>query len=423
MIVRPYLFSGMCLALMNWNISTSDWKWTWSSLYNWPILNWTSPTLSALGRLQFPNVIQCNRAYASRAYVNIKDSFRNISVRNKVSQSSAPAIIHNNPMDLYPYNLTIVSFVNGIYYSPEDWERIGRQLEDTFDCRVRPFYNPSTGNWASDVSSATMQKLSKPNDFDLAKNLSKHLKSLLDEVGEHGRVLHIAHSGGAILTYLAAKYHLSKRDRRKLDVIAFGGGHSLTKKYFFGRLVNYYARNDPCVYVDKRALQLSRLPEIASKLALSANNSFIEVFDWKHNSSFVFLRGIIGHPIKDHSMEGPTYKSVLVKESAELTRARNEIWGALVARRNKEADRKRTVRKAFSRLTGKRHFFKRVSRLISDSFTASAEVSKEALQFARTLRNHSVMSLAVPKLNWTLVRRPGRDYWSEYIGYDTLSTR
>jgi hypothetical protein len=44
----------------------------------------------------------------------------------------------------YPNNLTIVSFVNGIYYTEDDMERIGRQLSNTFDCSFRPFYSPST---------------------------------------------------------------------------------------------------------------------------------------------------------------------------------------------------------------------------------------------------------------------------------------
>lgn len=33
-------------------------------------------------------------------------------------------------------------------------------------------------------------------------------KQVLREVGPTGRVVHLAHSGGALLTYLVAKYHL-----------------------------------------------------------------------------------------------------------------------------------------------------------------------------------------------------------------------
>lgn len=40
--------------------------------------------------------------------------------------------------------------------------------------------------------------------------LGDHLAQAVEDVGK-GRVLHIAHSGGALITYLAAQHHLSKR--------------------------------------------------------------------------------------------------------------------------------------------------------------------------------------------------------------------
>jgi hypothetical protein len=67
-----------------------------------------------------------------------------------------------------------------------------------------------------------------------------------------GRILHIAHSGGAIITYLAAKYHLSSEERSKIDVVTLGAGRSLTRKYFSGKVINYYTRNDPCLLIDQR---------------------------------------------------------------------------------------------------------------------------------------------------------------------------
>lgn len=38
-------------------------------------------------------------------------------------------------------------------------------------------------------------------------------------------------------------------------MINFGGAWSITRKYF-ARAVNYYARNDPIIYVNKRAYAL-----------------------------------------------------------------------------------------------------------------------------------------------------------------------
>lgn len=41
-------------------------------------------------------------------------------------------------------------------------------------------------------------------------DLGKHLAQAVEDVG-WGRVLHIAHSGGALITYLAAQHHLTPR--------------------------------------------------------------------------------------------------------------------------------------------------------------------------------------------------------------------
>jgi hypothetical protein len=308
----------------------------------------------------------------------------------------------------YPNNLTIVSFVNGIFYTEDDMERIGRQLSNTFDCSFRPFYSPSTGNWAADVSSVSMQLIAQPNDFDLAKNLAKHLKQLISEVGEHGRVLHIAHSGGAILTYLAAKHHLTKRERNQLDVITFGAGHSLTRKYFRGRLVNYYARNDPCVYVDKRALQLGRSPSVVASflqiLQNQSNHTFVEIFDSKHNTSFVFMHGITGHPIRDHSMEGPTYKLALAREAQELIQRRNDIRMKLLLYQQKETNKIRKIRKYFSRLTGRRRFAHRVSQDIVDMMATIRHSSTDLWRMIET-----------GTANLPALKNESTDYWELYV--------
>lgn len=50
--------------------------------------------------------------------------------------------------------------------------------------------------------------------------LGDHLGQAVEDVGK-GRVLHIAHSGGALLTYLAAQHHLSKRYVKLFNINAF----------------------------------------------------------------------------------------------------------------------------------------------------------------------------------------------------------
>lgn len=155
----------------------------------------------------------------------------------------------------------------------------------------------------SDATKAGLELALKRNDVATAKLLTEHLRAVLRDLGPRGRVLHLAHSGGAILTYLAAKHHLTAEEKGRIDVATFGGGKSITRKYFRGRTVNYYSRNDPLLLLDQRAARLS-------KLALSGT-LFAEVKDIKHNTTFVYLSPLGNNPLIDHSMGGPTYQVCL----------------------------------------------------------------------------------------------------------------
>ncbi|CAM9664883.1 unnamed protein product [Hapterophycus canaliculatus] len=152
----------------------------------------------------------------------------------------------------------VITYINGIFHSVPDWESITNQLQTIFGHEVRPFYNPSSGWWITDASKAGYHLLRKPANDTIAHALGEHLAEAVQDAGR-GRVLHIAHSGGALITYLAAQHHLTKRQRDKIDVLTFGGARSITRKYFSGRVVNYYARNDPLVKLDRRAAELMKL--------------------------------------------------------------------------------------------------------------------------------------------------------------------
>ena len=219
-----------------------------------------------------------------------------------------------------PPKRMVVSFVNGIYHTESEWQEICDELKVLFNQQeIRPFYNPSSGFWMRDALGAGYELVRRPNDLLTARNLAAHLRSALKEVGPNGRVLHLAHSGGAILTYLAAKYHLSAAETDRIDVTTFGGGRSITQKYFKGRIVNYYARNDPLVLLDRRAGQLvKRVPGLPSDKANITTYPPCEVKDRKHNTSFVFLRGVANNPIFDHSMTGPTYLGALKLEAEDF---------------------------------------------------------------------------------------------------------
>lgn len=241
----------------------------------------------------------------------------------------------------------VVTFINGIYHSVEDWQRITAQLESTFKCPVRPFYNPSSGWWMKDISKAGFDLVLRPNDLILAKDLADHFRAAFEDLKPNGRILHLAHSGGAILSYLAAKHHLSRAEAARIDVCTFGGGKSITQKYFKGHVRNYYSRNDPLTIVDKRANKL---------LKRSGTASWAEVQESKHNTTFVYLEPLENHPITDHSMEGRTYKVALELEAEALAR-RVQVLQQELAR---EEEFVRLVRKRMANVTGMHHFWDRV---------------------------------------------------------------
>lgn len=83
---------------------------------------------------------------------------------------------------------SVVSFVNGIYHSYSESQKIASQLEEIFDEEVRVFYNPSTGNWFSDAYRAGVELIYKPDDLLIAKSLALHLRRALKDVGTEGNL-------------------------------------------------------------------------------------------------------------------------------------------------------------------------------------------------------------------------------------------
>lgn len=245
--------------------------------------------------------------------------------------------------------MMLITFVNGIYHSETEVRDIATLLKCMFRCEVRTFYNPSSGSWVKDAYKAGFELVLRPNDLILAKQLAEHLRSALREVHpQKGRILHIAHSGGAILTYLAAKYHLKFSEASRIDVVTLGAGRSLTHKYFRGRLYNYYARNDPVLLVENRAAQL---------LKKTRNDTYCVVRDAKHNTTFVFLEAVAKEPIYDHAVDGPTYRIALDHEAREF-QARLKQMHQSNAR---EHNLLRLSRKLAANYTGAHHFWRRYS--------------------------------------------------------------
>jgi len=153
----------------------------------------------------------------------------------------------------------------------------------------------------------------------------------------NGRVILIAHSQGALITYLAIKSgRLTKDEMRHMEVICFGGGEAIrsTPETPFARCINYYSVNDPLLFIVPSAAKALRSgfgmggfgggrwegSNIMSMLGgegegegsssgngggqHSSNNPFAE-------PEFVFLTPRGGDPILDHGLFGPTYIDAL----------------------------------------------------------------------------------------------------------------
>lgn len=122
---------------------------------------------------------------------------------------------------------------------------------------------------------------------------TRHLKSAIASVGKNGLVIHIAHSQGALVTHLATK-QLSLLEMNQIEVLAFGGAAALrrTSKTPFHRCVNYYALNDPLLFVVPSAEQALRSGCVVDE-------------------EFCFLAPRSGDPIEDHGLLGPTYSQAL----------------------------------------------------------------------------------------------------------------
>ena len=121
-------------------------------------------------------------------------------------------------------------------------------------------------------------------------------------VGSKGRVIHIAHSQGALLTSLAAK-QLSPWEMSRIEVLAFGGAAAIrqTSKTPFHRCINYYALNDPLLLVVPSAEQALRSGYVM-------------------NDEFCFLVPRTGDPLADHQLLGPTYGQALYWEGLRFQR-------------------------------------------------------------------------------------------------------
>ena len=193
---------------------------------------------------------------------------------------------------------TRLTWVNGIGYNEQHMQEDGRKISDIFGTKCWYCLNPTAMandndmiGYLNDLTQAGTQKLGRITEEVTA--LVKHLKEAVAFVGKKGRVIHIAHSQGALITFLAAK-RLTPMEMNRIEVIAFGGAAALRKtpETPFFRCINYYSLNDPLLWVVPSAEQALRSGLVG-------------------DSDFVFLAPRIGDPIQDHHLLAPTYLQAL----------------------------------------------------------------------------------------------------------------
>jgi len=193
---------------------------------------------------------------------------------------------------------TRLTWVNGIGYNDQHMKSDAAQISDIFGTKCWYCLNPTAMandndmiGYLNDLTQAGTQKLGRITEEVTA--LVKHLKEAVAFVGKNGRVIHIAHSQGALITFLAAK-QLKPTEMSRIEVIAFGGAAALRKtaETPFLRCINYYSLNDPLLWVVPSAEQALRSGLVA-------------------DSEFVFLAPRLGDPIQDHHLLAPTYRQAL----------------------------------------------------------------------------------------------------------------
>lgn len=154
----------------------------------------------------------------------------------------------------------------------------------------------------------------------MLKTHHRHLKDAVKEAGPKGKVIHIAHSQGALITSLAVK-RLTKQEMSQMEIICFGGAAAMesTASSPFARCINYYSVNDPLLFVVPSAAKALRsgfmgvggIKHHKGGGGQSTASSLAALVDPNAEPEFVFLTPRSGYPIQDHGLFGPTYIDAL----------------------------------------------------------------------------------------------------------------
>lgn len=225
----------------------------------------------------------------------------------------ATCISNSLANNLFLPTKTKLTWINGIGFNLDHMQHGQQSLSYIFGRPISYYHNPTAManeedkfGYINDLAQAGQHKLGRITaEVD---ELYIHLKDAIESVGPKGRVIHIAHSQGALITSLAVK-RLTKMEMSQLEIICFGGAEALqvTPDFPFARCVNYYSVNDPLLFLVPQAARALRTGFMGTEcsgeaLAKMAANTEPE---------FVFLSPRAGDPILDHGLFGPTYLDAL----------------------------------------------------------------------------------------------------------------
>ena len=220
-------------------------------------------------------------------------------------QSSLLSVKAISTKKLFPRK-TKLTWVNGIAHMPEHMTDPTFVISTAFgNVDVDYCHNPTSMTSESDyigfvkdgIQASTHQMGRITPEVD---NLVEHLRLALKQVGKSGRVIHIAHSQGSVITWLAAK-RLTAEECKRIEIISFGGAATICTSEFpnFARCINYYAVNDPILNVVPSAVK-------ALKSGFAFGNGM--------EQEIIFLASRTGDPLSDHGLLNPTYLEALLWE-------------------------------------------------------------------------------------------------------------
>mmetsp|Transcript_15411 Transcript_15411/g.23100 ORF Transcript_15411/g.23100 Transcript_15411/m.23100 type:complete len:310 (+) Transcript_15411:122-1051(+) len=201
---------------------------------------------------------------------------------------------------------TKLTWVNGIAHMPEHMSDPTFVISTIFGgVKVDYCHNPSSMTSESDYLGFVKDGIQASTHVMMGRltpevdSLVEHLRDALKQVGRNGRVIHIAHSQGSVITWLAAQ-RLKPEECKRIEIISFGGAATIcTSEFPFARCINYYSVNDPILNVVPSAVK-----------ALKSGFSFGDGMQ----QEIIFLASRTGDPATDHGLLNPTYLEALVWE-------------------------------------------------------------------------------------------------------------